>query len=71
MTSRFPRRVQRQTLPGSHRWQDRSAGGWRIGVGPSGFLLVEGSGWSRPFGRWLMTELQQRPAPKRKGRYRK
>ena len=32
-------------------WRGDSSLGWHIYAGPSLFLVAEGSGWSRPFGK--------------------
>ena len=42
-----------------YRWSRTAGGGWRIGFGPSGFLVAEGSGWSMRIGMDLYRRLER------------
>ena len=43
-----------------YRWRLVEAGGWRITYGLSGFLIAQGSGWSRPEGMALYRDLEDK-----------
>jgi len=52
-----------------YHWVDRG-GDWSIYAGTSRFLLVEGAGWSRAYGRDLFAQLRRgskpaKPKPRR------
>lgn len=55
-----------------YHWSRRN-GDWRIGAGPSSFLVCKGSGWSAPFGYALFRQLcnRARPDKPKKGKYRR
>ena len=44
-----------------YKWSRDSAGGWRIGFGPSNFLVAEGSCWSLNAGAKLLEMLRSDP----------
>jgi hypothetical protein len=49
--------LDKQFAGGPYHWS-RSNGDWRIGFGPSNFLLAQGAGWSVDLGMELFKALK-------------